>query len=147
MKTNEIKLRLIKIDGVNLFFGKGVFNTETALCIEKSGGFLFKKHSSTYAVTNSHIKRSKNKSYCLIDLGMHISIGENIKSEGVSIDLNSRKNMKIINQIQYLTQRRVWEAHQKKGKISIWAQLILIFCGMGIFYFITSIVRSLGIMF
>lgn len=148
MKANEIKLRLIKIDGVNVFLGKGIFNTETALCIEESG-FLFKKHSSTYAITSSHIKRSGKKSYCLIDLVKHISIGENTidESEGTSINLNSKKNMKIINQIQYLTQRRVWEAHSKKGKLSIWAQLILIFCGMGILFFIESITRAMGIMF
>jgi len=148
MKANEIKLRLVKIDGVNVFFGKGVFNTETALCLEKSGKFG-KKHTSTYAITSSHIKRSGNKSYCLIDLGKHISIGENSKnkSSGTSIDLNSEKNMKIINQIQHLTQRRVWEAHAKKMKYSIWQTIILLFSGMGIMAFIVNIIRALGVMF
>jgi len=147
MKANEIKLRLIKIDGVNVFFGKGIFNTETTLCLEKSG-ILGKKHTSTYAITSRHIKRSGNKSYCFIDLGKHISIGENTeKSDGTSIDLNSKKNMKIINQIQHLTQRRVWEAHAKKMKFSIWQTLILLFAGMGIMGFIVNIIRALGVMF
>jgi len=146
MKANEINLRLVKIDGVNVFFGKGIFNTETALCLEKSGMFG-KKHTSTYAITSSHIKRSGNKSYCLIDLGKHISIGENTKSSGTSIDLNSKKNMLIINQIQHLTQRRVWEAHAKKMKYSIWQTIILLFAGMGIMGFIVNIIKALGVMF
>jgi len=146
MKANEIKLRLIKIDGINTFFGKGIYNTETTLCTEKSGLF-FKKVKSIYGVSSEHIKRGKKgKALCIIDLNTHTSVGK-VEVEGNSINLDSKKNIKLINQIQYVTQRANWEAHQRKMKMSIWAQLILIFCGMGILFFITSILRSLGVMF
>jgi len=145
MKPNEIKLRLIKIDGINVFYGKGIYDTETTLCTEKSG--LFGKNKSFYSITTEHIKRGKKgKGYCIIDLNQHISIGE-IEAEGMSINLNSEKNIKIINQIQYVTQRANWEAHLKRLKMSIWAQLTLIFCGMGILFLVTSILKSLGAVF
>jgi len=147
MKPNELKLRLIKIDGINIFYGKGIYNTETTLCTEKKG--FFGKNKSYYAITTEHIKRGKKgKGYCIIDLNQHTSIGEIVtKSEGKSIDLNSEKNVKIINQIQYVTQRANWEARVRKMKMSIWSQLILIFCGMGILFFITSMLQSIGVMF
>jgi len=137
MKANEIKLRLIKIDGINVFFGKGIYDTETTLCTEKKG-FLFKGSKSIYNVTSEHIKRSKKgKALCIIDLATHQSI--NPHTEG--------KDIKTINQIQYVTQKANWEAHLKRLKMSVWAQLILIFCGMGLLFFIESILRAMGVMF
>jgi len=137
MKPNEIKLRLIKIDGINVFFGKGIYDTETTLCTEKKG-FLFKGNKSIYNVTSGHIKRSKKgRALCIIDLATHQSINPHTKN----------KDIKTINEIQYVTQKANWEAHLKRLKMSVWAQLILIFCGMGIFFLITTIVRNLGIMF
>jgi len=136
MKANQLNLRLIKIEGINLFFGKGVYNTETNLCTEKSG-FLLKKTKSIYLIDSDHVKRSGNKAYCFVDLGTHKSLNPH----------TNPKDNKLINQIQYLTQKQKWEANIKKRKLSKWEQLILLFCGMGVFFFITSIIRSLGIMF
>jgi len=137
MRANEIKLRLIKIDGINVFFGKGIYDTETTLCKESSG-FLLKKTKSIYNVTSEHIKRSKKgRALCIIDLATHKSINPHTEN----------KDIKTINQIQYVTQKANWEARLKRLKMSVWAQLILIFCGMGIFFLITTIVRNLGIMF
>jgi len=142
MKPNEIKLRLIKIDGINVFFGKGVYDTETTLCTEKS---RLKRNKSIYHISSEHIKRSKKgKALCIIDLSNHTSINEQ-KVNGTSVNPNSdEKDIKTINQIQYVTQKSNWEAHLRKMKMSIWTQLILIFCGMGILFFAESLLRAMG---
>jgi len=134
MKPNEIKLRLIKVEGINVFFGKGIFDTETTICIEKSGFFL-KRETSRYNVNSDHIKRCGNKAYCFVDLGTHQSINPT----------SNPKNLKLINQIQYLTQQKKWEANIKQRRYSRIQQLILIFCGMGVLFMIESIFRAIGV--
>lgn len=135
MKVNEIKIKLIKIDGTNTIFGKGILNTETTLCLEKKG--RIKKTVSRYHIDSTHIKRDrKGKALCFMDLNTH-------KSFNPKLD---EKDIKTINQIQYVTQAANWEAHQNKMKVSKWQILIYMFAGMGLFFLITSALKAIGVM-
>lgn len=135
LKVNEIKIKLIKIDGTNTIFGKGILNTETTLCLESKG--KIKKQKSRYHINSIHIKRDKRgKAVCFVDLNTHKSFNPN----------EDKKDIKTINQIQYVTQSANWEAHQNKMKISKWQVLMYMFAGMGIFFLIVSIFRAIGVM-
>ena len=134
MKFNEIKIKLVKIDGTNIILGKGILNTETTLCLEKKRGL--KKQESRYHISSNHIKRDKKgKALVFIDLGNHKSFEPDAKT----------KDIKTINQIQYVTQSANWEAHQNKLKISKWQILIYMFSGMGLFFLIVSALQALGL--
>jgi hypothetical protein len=136
MKINEIKIKLVKIDGTNTIFGKGILNTETTLCLEQKG--KIKKAKSRYHINAKHIKRDKKgKALCFIDLNTHKSFSPN----------ENDKDIKTINQIQYVTQSANWEAHQNKMKISKWQILIYMFSGMGVFFLVMSILKIFGVLF
>ncbi len=149
-----MKLRLIKLEGSILILGKGIYNTENTLCVEKTGKIF--KSKSIYCIDSAHIKRNKKSGlrtlpYVVIDLATHLSVSNpfgkgKITTDGKSIDLASgRKDIKIINQVQRVTQASVWEARQKKLKHSKWEILMFMFAGMGLMFLITSALKALGV--
>jgi len=128
---NEISIDLLKIDGNSVFNGKGKYNTETTLCTEKTG--KIRKRVSRYHVNPLHIKRYPfGTGLIFIDLSTHKSFNPHTEE----------KDIKTINQIQYVTQSANWEAHQNKMKMNKWQTLIVLFAGMGLFFLITAIIGA-----
>jgi hypothetical protein len=125
---NEIVVDLLKIEGNSVFSGKGKYNTETTLCVEKTG--TIRKHFSRYHINPLHIKRYPyGTGLIFIDLSTHKSFNPHTEE----------KDIKTINQIQYVTQSANWEAHQNKMKMNRWQTLIVMFAGMGLLFLILEI--------
>jgi len=130
MKLNKLKVKLIKIDGINILHGKGILDTEKEL-IEEKQGFLF-RDKTTYKINTEHIKREKKgKAIIFIDL-----------KEGKSFNPQSANNpnLKCQNCLQFLLQKKNWEARQSIKKIDKWHGLAIFFAGIGFFFLITQVI-------
>ena len=129
-KLNEMKIKLIKIDGVNILYGKGKLETDKNLITEKIGKLF--RAITTYKVEPKHIKREKRgKAVIGIDLKTHKSI---------DLATLSITNLKCQNCLEYLIQKKNWEARQKNLKYSTTQTLIILFAGMGLFFLVTQII-------
>ncbi|MFQ5825637.1 MAG: hypothetical protein ACE5JB_16485 [bacterium] len=132
MKLNKLKVKLIKIDGINVLHGKGILDTEKDL-VEEKRGFFF-KDKNTYKVDTKHIKRDKKgKALLFIDL-----------KEGKSFNPHTQDNpnLKCQNCLQFLLQKKNWEARQTTKKIDKWTALYIFFAGIGFFFLITQIIGA-----
>lgn len=130
MKLNQLKIKLIKIDGINILHSKGILNTDNNL-VEEKRGFLF-KDKNNYKIDTKHIKRGrKGEATIFIDL-----------KEGKSFNphTSSNPNLKCQNCLQYLLQKKNWEARQTTKKIDKWQALEIFFAGIGFFFLLTHII-------
>jgi len=133
MKLNKLKVKLIKIDGINILHGKGILDTEKEL-VEETRGRIF-KNKNTYKINTKHIKRErKGKAIIFIDL-----------KEGKSFNPQSqdKPNIKCQNCLQFLLQKKNWEARQSTKKIDKWHGLAIFFAGIGFFFLITQIIGTI----
>lgn len=130
MKLNQLKVRLIKIDGINVLKSKGILNTDTNLVVEKKG-FLFRDENK-YKINTEHIKRSrKGKAIIFIDVK---------ESKSFNPDTAKNPNIRCQNCLQYLLQRKNWESRQVMKKISKWNALFIFLAGIGFFFLLTQVI-------
>lgn len=130
MKSNELKVKLIKIDGINIFpKAKGILESDKQIVRERKG-FLF-RDIQNYSINTQHLKRdTKGKPVFFIDLKTHKSINPHT---------TEKADIKGQNALGYLMQEKNWKARQQNKKIDKWTALIILFAGMGLYFLITSI--------
>jgi len=130
MPINQLKVRLIKIDGINILFGKGKLDMDKSLIEEKQGKIF--RDTTTYKIKTEHMKRTKKgKALMFIDV-----------KEGKSFNPETAKkpNIKCQNCLQFLMQRKNWESRQVMKKISKWNALFIFLAGIGFFFLITQVI-------
>jgi len=130
MPINQLKVRLIKIDGINILFSKGMLDMDKSLIEEKQGRIF--KEKTTYKIKTKHMKRTKKgKALMFIDV-----------KEGKSFDpeTTEKPNIKCQNCLQYLLQKKNWESRQVMKKISKWNALFIFLAGIGFFFLITQVI-------
>jgi len=130
MKLNQLKVKLIKLDGINLLHSKGLLLMDKSIVEEKKG--MFFKDKTTYKINTKHIKRSKKgKAFLFIDV-----------KEGKSFNPQSsdKPNIKCQNCLQYLLQKKNWESRQVMKKHNRWETLFIFLAGIGTFFLITQVI-------
>lgn len=135
MKLNQLKINLIKLDGVNVIQSKNaILDSKTGVVFEKKG-FLFREKEN-YKIETDHIKRSKKgKMLIFIDMKTKKSINPHT-SNSVS--------GKCQNCLGYLMQEKNWKARQQNKKIDRWMAIAYLFAGIGLFYLITQLVSIIS---
>ena len=134
MKPNEIKIRLVKVSGsVVVEQKKAVLELDRSIITEKSGFIFRKKHR--YIVNTAHIKRNKKgKALIGIDLKTHKSFdlgtGEKIDGE-------------LLNTLDFLVDKAYHQANMEIPKMSKWEKIAYLFAGIGLFYLITEILKTI----
>ena len=136
MKQNEIKIRVIKLSGTNLLENKKAkLVLDKHIVYEKKRDGIFNIKIERYVVDTKHIKRDKKgKAVIGIDLKTHssfdLSSGEKISSE-------------IVNTLAFLVDEKYHEANMSVPKMKRWEKIAYMFAGMGLFYLITEIFKTI----
>ncbi len=123
-------MKLIKIDGINILYGYGTLFTDKDI-VEEKKGFLF-RDKNTYKIDSKHIKREKKgRATIFIDLK---------QAKSFNPHTTNNPNLKCQNCLQFLLQKKNWEARQTTKKIDKWSALMIFFGGIGFFFLITQII-------
>ncbi|MCS7106207.1 MAG: hypothetical protein NZ942_02745, partial [Candidatus Aenigmarchaeota archaeon] len=81
-----------------------------------------------------------------VDVNTAMSLSKDeILGKSVEPKLSEEINMKLKNQLDYLTERSFWQALKTFYKRDIVLILLCLFCGMGIWEIIRTILKAAGV--
>jgi len=129
---------MIMLKGKTLEVKKAKWDDSTSIAKTKEHG---KNHN--YLIDSEHFFYKKSKIFVFIDINKRTSIGETeILGSSVKPELRETIDAKLLNQLDYLTERSFWEAMQSHKK-----DLALIFLSMGCGIGLYSVIRAIASMF
>ena len=141
MKLNELKVKLVKISGTNIFYGKGKLELDRHI-ITESKGFWFMKKSTRYIIDTAHIKRDrKGKALVFLDMNTHKSLGDKITKS--ILPLNQSIDGELLNTLDFLVDKEYHKANMEIPKLSRWEKISYMFVGFGVLFFILEIIKAI----
>jgi len=131
-------INLIMLKGKTLEIRKARWDDATNLAKTREHG---KNHN--YYVDPSHFFYKKSKIYVFIDVNKRTSMNETeIFGSSVKPELREELDAKLLNQLDYLTEKSFWEAMQSHRK-DLALILLSMGCGIGLY----SVMRAIASMF
>lgn len=132
-------INAIMLKGKTLIIKKIKWDDSTNLAKSKEHG---KNHN--YFVDSSHFFYKKSKIYVFIDVNKRTSMNETeIFGSSVKPTLKEELDAKLLNQLNYLSERSFWEAMQTR-KRDLALMLLSMGCGIGLYSVMRAIASMLG---